>query len=80
MTEILYLFIAGAIGALIKDIVTDNKIELPKKVNHFLTLGFLGSMLIGGFVGWAVDGSLLTAGMAGFVGLSTIQNLLPKKT
>lgn len=79
MVDIFLLFLAGAIGALVKDVVVDNRIELPKKINHSLALGFIGSMIVGGFVGWAIDGSMLTAGMAGFAGLSAIENLLIKK-
>lgn len=80
MFEIFLLFLAGAFGALVKDVVVDGKLELPKKEDGYIILGFLASVLIGGFVGWAIDGSYLTAGMAGFVGLSAIQNLLLKKT
>ena len=80
MFEIFLLFLAGAFGALVKDVVVDGKLELPKKEDGYIILGFLAIVLIGGFVGWAIDGSYLTAGMAGFVGLSAIQNLLLKKT
>jgi hypothetical protein len=76
---IIYLFLAGAIGALVKDIVVDNRIVLPKKVGNTITLGFVGAVIIGGFVGWAVDGSILVAALSGFTGLSAIENLLIKK-
>lgn len=78
-SQIIFLLIAGAAGALIKEILIDNKLKLPKKIEGELALGFLGSILIGAFAGWAVDGSLLTAAMAGFAGLSVIENLLLKK-
>lgn len=71
------LLIAGAVGALIKEILEDNKIKLPNLLKGELDLGFLGSILIGGFVGYMVDGSYVTAAMAGFVGLSAIENLVP---
>lgn len=77
--EILFLFLAGAFGALVKDVVVDNRIVLPQKINSTLALGFIGSMIIGAFVGWAIDGSLITATLAGFAGLSAIENLLLKK-
>jgi len=77
--EIVYLFIAGALGAFIKDIVEDGSIVLPKKVDGKYALGFIGSMLIGGFVGWAIDGSVLVAALSGFTGLSAIENLIQKK-
>jgi hypothetical protein len=77
--EIFLLFLAGAVGALVKDIVVDNKIQLPQVLDSTLVLGFIGSMFVGGFVGWAVDGSYITAALAGFAGLTAIENLLPKK-
>lgn len=80
MTEsILFLFLAGAIGALIKEIWEDDGLILPKIKNGKLQLGFIGSALIGGFVGYIVDGSYITAALAGFVGLSAITKLIPDK-
>ena len=77
MEQFYLLLIAGAVGALIKEILEDNKVKLPNILKGELDLGFLGSLLIGGFVGYTVDGSYLTAAMAGFVGFSAIQNLVP---
>jgi len=78
-TEIIYLLLAGAFGALIKEILIDNKLTLPKKVDGELVLGFLGSLIVGAFAGWAIDGSLLTAAMAGFTGFAIIEQLVVKK-
>jgi len=72
-------FLAGALGALVKDILIDGAIVLPEKVDKKLKLGFLGGMIIGGFVGWAVDQSLITAAFAGFSGRQMIEKLLPKE-
>jgi len=77
--EIVFLFVAGAFGALAKDVVIDNRIQLPKIIDGSLGLGFIGAMLVGGFVGWAIDGSFITAALAGFAGLSAIENLLLKR-
>lgn len=77
MDNILLLFIAGACGALIKEILEDNKIKMPNFLDGYFDLGFLGSVIIGAFVGYAIDGSYLTASMAGFIGFSAIQNLVP---
>jgi len=74
------LILAGALGALVKEILVDNKLTLPKKIEGELVLGFLGSLLIGAFAGWAIDGSPLTAAMAGFTSQSVIENLLPKSS
>jgi len=78
-TEILMLIIAGGVGALIKEILQDNKIKLPKIIKGELDLGFLGSIMIGAFVGYIIDGSFLTAAMAGFSGFAVIENLVGKK-
>jgi len=78
-TQIIFLLLAGAFGALIKEILDDNKLKLPKKIDSELALGFLGSLIVGGFVGWAIDGSLLTAAMAGFSGFAVIEKLTNKK-
>lgn len=77
MPDFIYFLIAGAFGALAKDIVQDNKIVLPKKVDGELVLGFIGSMIVGAFVGWAVDQSPITALLSGYVGTSAIKHLLP---
>lgn len=77
--EILYLLIAGAIGALVKDVVEDNAIVLPKKIDRKITLGFLGSMIVGAFVGWVADQNILMAALSGYAGVSAIENLLLKK-
>ena len=79
MISLLTLFLAGACGALVKEIISDNKIVLPKKVDGELALGFLGSCFVGGVAGYLVDGNPVTAGLAGYAGLSAIENLLLKK-
>lgn len=76
--EIILLFLAGAFGSLVKDIVVDGKLALPKIVDGDLILGFIGGMIVGAFVGYVVDGGMLTAMMGGFVGISVIENLLKK--
>jgi len=79
MPNFVYFLIAGAFGSLAKDIVQDNKLVLPKKVDNELVLGFIGSMIVGAFVGWAVDSSPLTALLSGYVGASAIKHLLPSQ-
>lgn len=68
---------AGALGALVRDILRDNRLSLPSVVDGDLVLGFIGGMLVGAFVGWAVDQSVITAVFSGYVGTSTIKHLLP---
>jgi uncharacterized membrane protein YeaQ/YmgE (transglycosylase-associated protein family) len=74
------LIIAGAIGALVKDILQDGKISLPKKVNGDLVLGFIGSIIVGAFIGFLVDKDPVISGLAGYVGKSMIENLIPKNS
>ncbi len=69
--------IAGALGALARDVVKDNKLQLPRYRDGAILLGFIGGMLVGAFVGWSVDSSFLTASMAGYVGTSAIGHLMP---
>jgi len=73
------LFLAGMSGALVVDMLKDNCIVLPKKVGDILNLGFIGSVIIGGFAGCVIDGSLLTAFMGGFMGKEVIENLVVKQ-
>jgi len=80
MTEsFMILFLAGAIGALVKDIVQDNSLQMPKKSNGSFFLGFLGGMITGGAAGALIDGNPMTAFLAGYSGTSMIENLLTKK-
>ena len=76
---LIILFAAGAAGALIKDLLKDNAIEIPKKTNGNFCLGFLGGMITGGCAGMLIDGNPTTAFLAGYAGTSVIENLLVKK-
>lgn len=79
ITETICLLIAGSLGALSKDIFKDNRVELPKILNGHFYMGFLGGMIIGGATGYLVDGSFLTAFMAGFTGSAILPNLAAKQ-
>lgn len=73
------IFLAGALGALCKDIFKDNTIEMPKWEGGKLGLGFIGGMIIGGAAGMYIDGSFITAFMAGFTGVAILQAVLDGK-
>ena len=73
----LSFLLAGAFGAIAKDIVQDGCLKLPFLKDGDLVLGFIGGALVGAFVGFAVDNSILTAVLSGYVGTSAIQHLLP---
>ena len=74
--SLIFLFIAGALGALAKDILEDNALKLPKKENGNLVLGSLGGMITGGMAGYFIDGNPTTAFLAGYAGTAVIENLL----
>ena len=77
-SQMISLFIAGGFGALVKDIVQDGKIEFPKKVDSALVLGSLGGVIVGAFAGWVIDGTPVTAALAGYVGTAIIEKMIKK--
>jgi len=78
-TALIACFIAGAAGALIKDIVKDNALIMPKKENGKLYLGFIGAMIIGGVIGYLIDHSIITAFSTSYMGMATIDNIIGGK-
>ena len=80
MLEIVGFLVAGAFGSLAKDIVSDGSLRLPHIKDGQLVLGFIGGMVVGAFVGYVVDNSLLMAVLSGYVGTSAIQHLLPSNS
>jgi len=68
--------LAGALGAFVNDILVDNKISLPKKVNGELFLGSLGGWLIGALAGYLADGSIVAAFSVGFGGTKFLMSLI----
>jgi hypothetical protein len=77
--EIIVIFVAGAVGALVNDVVNDNKLELPKNIDGQFCLGFIGGLLIGGIAGLAIDGSISTAFMGGFMGKELVLSFVNKQ-
>lgn len=80
MQNLIILFLAGAAGALVKEVVEDNAIVMPKRIDGKLCLGFIGSCIVGGMAGYLVDHNPLMAFMSGYAGLSAITNLTGIKT
>lgn len=74
------IFLSGVAGGFVADVLKDNTIELPKKCDGKIVLGYLGGLIIGGAAGLAIDGSPLTAFMGGFMGKEMITSLITKKT
>ena len=77
--ELFFLALAGGAGALIKDIVKDNKLVLPKFENGTLLLGFIGGLVIGAAIGYLVDQNPTTAFFGGYAGSQMLYSLVPKK-
>lgn len=76
--HILLFLLPGAAGAIIKDIVKDNKLCLPKIDDGHILMGFTGGMVIGAGAGYVIDGNPLTAFLAGFTGSQVIESLIFK--
>ena len=74
--SLLFIFLAGAFGALVSDILNDNCLEIPKNLDGKFFLGAAGGIIIGGVAGLLIDGSFLTAFMAGFTGKAIILRLI----
>ena len=74
--EIAILFFMGAMGALVKDILKDNRLVLPKKEKGELYLGCIGGMIIGAFAGYLVDNDPITDFLGGVGGTQLIENLV----
>jgi hypothetical protein len=70
--------LAGALGALAADILIDNKIQLPKKINDELLLGSFGGLIFGALAGYFADGSMIAAFSAGFGGTEFVANLVKR--
>ena len=77
METSMVLLAAGAFGALVRTIVRHNQLVLPSFSSGVVSLGFIGGMVVGAFVGLMVDHSPLTALLSGYVGTSAISHLLP---
>ncbi len=77
MHDWVVLCLAGAFGSLAKDVLQDGRVQLPFMRDGYFYLGFIGGMIVGAFVGFAVDHSPLTAALGGYVGTSAIVHLLP---
>ncbi len=81
--DFVFIALGGIAGAFVKEIVNDGGLEIPYIKDGKIMLGFIGSCIIGSFVGIVIDGSFLTAALAGYTGSSLIKNLvlsIPKKT
>lgn len=78
LQTIILLLLFGGIGALVKEILIDGKLTLPKVKSGQLCLGFVSSIIIGATVGYLVDHSPLMAFFAGYTGFSALGSLMPK--
>lgn len=77
-TEIILLALSGAAGSLMRLVVNDQKLQLPKFDGGSLYLGALGSVLIGAAVGAVIDHSYITAFTAAYTGMSLTDKIVQK--
>lgn len=77
ITDIILFLLVGSAGALVKDIVVDGALVLPRITNGKLVLGFIGSTIVGAVVGLVVDHNLVMAFFSGYAGFSAISSLVP---
>lgn len=80
MEELIIVAIFGVLGALVKDILSDNALDFLKVEKGKICLGSLGGLIIGGVAGYLIDGSPVTAFMAGYTGTAIITALVDGKT
>lgn len=78
--SIILLVVFGALGALTKEMIEDNKIKMPKIEGGELELGFIGSCFLGGIAGYIVDHSPMTAFAVGYTAHSFIKNTIATQT
>lgn len=70
------LLLAGALGALTKDVLKDNKLSIPHIKDGFLYLGCIGGIILGAMAGYLVDNDPVTAFLGGYAGSEIIKNLV----
>jgi len=78
MPQFVVLALAGGLGALIKDVVKDNKLIMPSYKDGSILLGFVGGVIIGAAVGYLVDQNAATAFFSGYAGTQMLRALMPK--
>jgi len=79
MSEFIILALAGGLGALVKDVVKDNKLIMPCYKDGSILLGFVGGVIIGAAVGYLVDQNAMTAFFSGYAGTQMLHSLMPKE-
>ena len=79
MSEFVILALAGGLGALVKDVVKDNKLIMPSYKDGSILLGFVGGVIIGAAVGYLVDQNAMTAFFSGYAGTQMLRALMPKE-
>ncbi len=78
MLEFIQLALAGGIGAIVKDVVQDNCLVMPKFKDGTIILGCFGGIIIGMSVGYLVDNSITTAFFSGYAGTQILEALVQR--
>jgi fluoride ion exporter CrcB/FEX len=76
--ELLQLALLGGLGAIVKDVVQDNCLVMPKFKDGTIILGCIGGIIIGMCVGYLVDNSPTTAFFSGYAGTQILESLVSK--
>lgn len=72
------ILLAGLLGALVQQIITNGRLKMPYMENGELVLGCLGGLTVGAVAGYLIDGSFVTAFMGGYMGRGVIESVLAK--
>jgi len=76
-----WFLISGAAGGLLKEIMHDNCIDLPKiGENGKVHLATLGGMTVSAVAGLFVDNTPLSAFLAGWAGADIVKSIVEKNT
>jgi len=72
--------IYGLCGAIISDIVQDNKLVMPKRIDGELVRGFIAGAALGAAAVYFIDVDPTRAFLAGYSGKTFIQNIIAGKS
>lgn len=71
----IWAFFIGALGALVRDVLDDGVLQLPRIKDGIVILGCFGGFLLGGAAGLLTGGNLLLEFTAGFTGYAVLAAL-----
>lgn len=75
---IVFVVLAGILGALVREIIDNNGLKLPVIKEGVLNLGFVGALGIGGIAGYYLGDTLFGAFTAGLTASALLAGLITK--